>query len=336
VTLTAVAQATYTCPTEYPRPAFDCPVLPPPPEATNVNELRFGNIGAVLAFGDSMTAGFAVKDLPVEYRGDVYSTGGDSDSQSVGFMLQKNYNPNLIGQAWHGSVPLDPFCVGLNCAISGGVVADIPIEVDMAVHHLKGTFKNASDVWKLATLFIGANDACGCTSPNSSPYQWETKMRAALGAMHMQLPKTFVNVMTLFNISGVWDLDQTTPKCKLEVQQLHECSCLYTNATKRQEMDDLIQVMNAITYKVAAEFQAMKDPLFTVSVQPGVQGMNIATMPENFLSDVDCFHPSLCAHQGFSLALWNNMQQAPGNKTSELNWKNAPPFMCPTADTFVQ
>ena len=97
--------------------------------------------------------------------------------------------------AWHGSVPLDPFCVGLNCAISGGVVADIPIEIDMANHHLQGTFKNASDVWKLATLFIGANDACECTSSKSTPAQWETKMRAALKAMHEKLPKTFVNVI---------------------------------------------------------------------------------------------------------------------------------------------
>jgi hypothetical protein len=69
--------ADYTCPSQYPIPTFNCPAELNPPIATNVNKLRFGNIKAVMAMGDSMTAAFAAEDLPVEYRGVSYSTGGD-------------------------------------------------------------------------------------------------------------------------------------------------------------------------------------------------------------------------------------------------------------------
>lgn len=148
----------------------------------------------------------------------------------------------------------------------------------------------------------------------------------------------FVNVLTLFNISGVWDAAQTTLKCKEEVPLLHECSCLYTNATLRTQMDELAVAYNQATFKVAAEFQALNDPQFTVVAQPGVDGLNIGKLPdpENYLSDVDCFHPSLCAHQSFALALWNNMQTPQAQKSHVLDPSHAPPYLCPTMDTFLQ
>jgi hypothetical protein len=49
----------------------------------------------MLALGDSITAGFAMNSghLPnpyiVEYRGKVYSTGGDSDALTVGNIIKK-------------------------------------------------------------------------------------------------------------------------------------------------------------------------------------------------------------------------------------------------------
>ncbi len=68
-------RAEFKCPAPGFKP-FKCPSLPSPPPAADVFHLRPGNIGAVIALGDSITAGFAMEDLPVEYRGLVYSTGG--------------------------------------------------------------------------------------------------------------------------------------------------------------------------------------------------------------------------------------------------------------------
>lgn len=45
-------------------PSWTCPSLPTPPPATNVRQLRPGNIKAVMAMGDSITAGFAMIGEP--------------------------------------------------------------------------------------------------------------------------------------------------------------------------------------------------------------------------------------------------------------------------------
>jgi hypothetical protein len=49
----------YTCPSPGFKP-FTCPQLPTPPAAADVRHLRPGNIGAVIAIGDSITAGACV------------------------------------------------------------------------------------------------------------------------------------------------------------------------------------------------------------------------------------------------------------------------------------
>jgi phospholipase B1 len=56
-------------------------------------------------------------------------------------------------------------------------------------------------------------------------------------------------------------------------------------------MDDLALKYNQISEKLAAEFQAMNNPNFTVVVQPGLSGINVAKFGEDYLSALDCFHP---------------------------------------------
>lgn len=301
----------------------------------NVNKLHFGNIKAVMAMGDSMTAAFAAKADPVEYRGISYSTGGDDDANSLATFMQ-NYNPNITGMGYNTTVPLTPFCAGLNCAVSGAVVQDIPDQLKHLMNHLNTAYLSVKYQWKVLTLFIGANNACGCTHSSNQPDQYEENLRTALTYMHGNLSHTFVNVMTLFNISGVWDLAQTSTYCKTVVPTLHECSCLYKNATQRTVMDELAMEMNVRTYKVVAEIQALQDPYFTAVVQPGVDSMRIGTLTENFLSDVDCFHPSYCAHQGFALALWNNMNTPADQKAHDIDMKNPPPYKCPGQFQYIQ
>ena len=60
--------------------------------------------------------------------------------------------------------------------------------------------------------------------------------------------QVFVNVMTIFNISSVWENAQSTLYCKEAVPILHECNCLNKNATQRQLMDDVTPAYNAVCY----------------------------------------------------------------------------------------
>jgi len=93
---------------------------------------------------------------------------------------------------------------------------------------------------------------------------------------------------------------------------------------------------NAVTFSVAAEFEKLMDPEFTVVAQPGLDGIPFADWAPDYLSPLDCFHPALCAHQGFALALWNNLNTPPATKSHTLDVKHLPPYACPTADSYLQ
>ena len=76
-------------------------------------------------------------------------------------------------------------------------------------------------------------------------------------------------------------------------------------------MDDLGVAVNQVTKDVAAKFAALDDPEFTVVVQPAVENVPLATFAkddvEDLLSDVDCFHPSLCTDQAFAVGQISNL-----------------------------
>lgn len=330
--LIAPTYGTYTCPSSDVWPNFTCPKLSPPPPATSVDKLRPGNIAAVMALGDSITAGFAIKDLAIEYRNLVYSAGGQPGAKTLANYL-KHYNPNVTGDANGTTVPLDPYGMGLNLAVSGAVIQGVPAQIKKLKNRLSTTYLHVAGKWKLLTLLIGANDACDCHSASHQPAVWEKNLRGVFNELKSSFPKTFVNVVTLFHISGVWANAVRRPKCALIVPTLKECPCLQTKAD-RTKMDNLIDQMNKITVKLAADFQG--DNNFKIVVQPGLDAIEFGGWGEHYLSDLDCFHPSLCCHQGISLALWNNMWTPPIKKSHTLHHKSPPPYICPTGDTFLQ
>lgn len=59
--------------------------------------------------------------------------------------------------------------------------------------------------------------------------------------------------------------------------------------------------------------------------------MNLNTFTLYF--KVDCFHPSLVAHQAFAKVIWNNMLTPAAKKTSNFDFKA--PFVCPTNATLI-
>jgi len=326
----------YTCPSTTVIPKLTCTPPASTPVATNVKQLRPGNIAALLSVGDSITAGFAMQKDPVEYRGWVYSSGGEDAQSSLGNYL-KFYNPKLKGLCTGVTVPLSPGC-GLSGAVSGAVVQDIPSQIDAIVKRIKiePEFAGLLNEWKLLSFFIGANNACSCYNVNNNVTNWSNNLRTALKYAQTQLPKTFVNVYTLFNISQVWDDASNSPVCQEKVTVLHECGCLTPNATDRQNLDNLVMQYNVATAQVVAEIASQNDPQFTAVVQPGVQNCAFGSWGEDFLSDVDCFHPSLCTDQLFSVAFWNNMWTAPSLKATCLDHNNVPPLACPSANGYLQ
>lgn len=57
--------------------------------------------------------------------------------------------------------------------------------------------------------------------------------------------------------------------------------------------------------------------------------------PLSYLSNLDCFHPSLCANEAFTYQIWNNMLTPPGQKSIVPDINNLK-IKCPGPNTFIQ
>jgi len=340
----AIASSSVEAACPIPIPPWSCPQLPPPPPATNVRQLRPGNIKAIMALGDSITAGFAMIGYPpeslLEWREYGFATGGASGAFTLANIMQR-YSPNIQGSSQWWTWPLTPGAY-LNGAVSHASVQNTPSQVAYLVNQLQTTYAstvNFKEDWKLLTVFIGANNECGACgySPESMPGFFEAQLRNTLNLVEQTLPRTFVQLVSLFNISGVWYAGQNDDYCRTVWWLFKkECGCVETgNKTDLDIMDLRSMQFNAIMVKLAAEFSSKNNPGFTVTVQPGLSGIPIAKYGESYLSSLDCFHPSLCANEAFTYAVWNNMWQPVGKKSTAPDPNNLK-IICPTQSDYIQ
>lgn len=76
------------------------------------------------------------------------------------------------------------------------------------VSALKNQYKKVdfNHDWKLLTIFIGANNLCSAckNSQHSDPDFFESQLRQVLQLVEKNIPRVFVNLVGIFNISGVW------------------------------------------------------------------------------------------------------------------------------------
>jgi len=333
---------------------LNCPVLPPH-TPKDVNDLHPNNIKVVMALGDSITAAFGVmgnNGKLNEYRGKSWSIGGDVNGTSVPNFLS-TWVSNLQGAAI-GDHILEycsgPFCPdyeyhplldNLDAAQSGGMIMNLPQhQMD---YLLKQVYSNpAIDIandWKLLTILIGANDICDCCTRNVSytgPDAFEKYLTETLERVRSTLPRTFVNLIVGFNISEVYYLGRKSLYCEAHQRVFAwECACIFdkdANAT-RLEVDVVGQQYNERVYKIAAAYKAQKYTDFAVVVQPFFLKTKASVLPIEFLSTIDCFHPSLLAHETMAIALWNNMLTPAAQKKTILTVGDIP--MCPTVDTLL-
>lgn len=335
---------------------LDCPALPTRTPPTDIHDLHPNDIRVVMALGDSITAGFGLMGLKggaEEYRGQSWSIGGDSNATTF-FNFLKTYNSSLIGGSLgHHLVEIciDPICPDgqyrpsqdvLNAAQSGAMVADLNVhEYDYLVSQL--TTIPGIDMqndWKVLTLLIGANDLCGvCTlsDPYSEAAAFQAGVTTVLETIRTNIPRVFVNIVQMFNLSGVYDLSLQNPYC-VDVHKdfSGECPCIFgsNNASATRQLVDVItQQVNEGIENIAAMYQAKNYSDFAVIVQPFGKHTNVSALPLEFISTLDCFHPSQIAHQALATALWNNMINPADSKQDYINIDDKP--QCPTADTLL-
>lgn len=269
----------------------------------------------------------------LEYRGTSFAMGADPDVVTLANLF-KHYNPNIKGASngthiW--SVCWGPLCAGkltpsidqLNAAQSGAMVMNLRWQVNYLVEQVRnlsaiGAIDIAKD-YKYLTLWAGNNDLClSCTQWTKNlafhPDIFEMRMRKVLELIRLRLPRTVVNVMGMMNISQTYLIAQDYPRCWHARNLVFpwECPCAsfgkYGNNI-RQKMDDLAAVYNDRLQKIVKEYQSKNYQHFAVVYDPGMAGLNVreAEDPGMFFSPLDCFHPSLVAHQMIAGSVWKNL-----------------------------
>jgi hypothetical protein len=335
-------------------PAFTCPALTPsvsPP--IDVRHIRPTDVKAFLAMGDSITAAFAAKDLFKldgirEFRGISWSIGGDDGAYTVPNFFQRVSgfpHSHAHGSSLGVQIPLeavkikghavrswDPRVDQLNGAVSLAKVQDLDVQMDYLVAEAKKIQGlDFERDWKVLTILIGANNLCiSCEQgrKDATPEFFEAKYRAILERVRREIPKVFVNAVPMFNISGVRAQQQSSSYCKL-INPIsdNECPCMGRSDSDRLAMDEHNALYTQVIRNVSADYAARNLTDFAVVMQPCFVDLPVLAL--EYLSGVDCFHPSHIAHAAMSIGLWNNMLQQEGEKDTTLDPATVK-FLCPS------
>mmetsp|Transcript_27016 Transcript_27016/g.67896 ORF Transcript_27016/g.67896 Transcript_27016/m.67896 type:complete len:357 (-) Transcript_27016:33-1103(-) len=313
-----------------------CPPPPPPRQTppTNVRELYPSDIKAVMALGDSVTAGFAMHTYPVEERQDVYSIGANPNATTL-FNFIRHYNPNVVGGAVKYTLPLDaavyhnPYDwlmleqdrIHLNAGVSSAKAADVVDQIRYLTERLPKEGVDMQTDWKLLTLFIGANDLCVvCDGGHTAqqPENWIQTVDSLLDQVHQSIPRVFVNLVGMVNITEVYRVDMGGWYCRLVRKDFDECPCLdHHGQAGRDTLSSSIVQYNQLMAQLAQKWQAKNLDDFYVAFQPY---LTEAVFPgREVLSDLDCFHPSAISDQYMAMGLWNSMFLPAALKPTSIN-----------------
>ncbi|XP_063184728.1 phospholipase B1, membrane-associated [Chroicocephalus ridibundus] len=315
----------------------------------SVHNLKPADIRVIAALGDSLTAGNGaaskphdVADVLTQYRGVSWSVGGNENISTVTTLanILREFNPSLIGYSiGTGKETTDN--AALNQAVAGNRAEDVPAQVRRLVDRMKNDTRiNLQTDWKVITLLIGGNDLCDfCKNPVSySPENYTYNLQKALDMLHSEVPRAFVNLVTILPITSLRELHKSTnnscPKLLMRVL----CPCVLNPHDNSDEIKKLVyfnrryqertrQLVESGRYDTRDDFTVVMQPFLTNVKMPKTQ----EGLPDSSYFAPDCFHFSQKSHSQAARALWNNMLEPLGEKTDNQKIEDEILLKCPNA-----
>ncbi|XP_078205742.1 phospholipase B1, membrane-associated isoform X3 [Callithrix jacchus] len=310
---------------------------------TSVHKLRPADIKVVAALGDSLTTAVGARpnnssDLPASWRGLSWSIGGDGDLETHTTLpnILKKFNPYLLGFStgtWEATA-------GLNVAAEGARARDMPAQARDLIERMKNSPDiNLEKDWKLVTLFIGGNDLCHyCENPEAQlATEYVQHIRQALDILSAELPRAFVNVVEVMELASLHQ--GQGGKCAMLAAQ-NNCTCLRPSQSslEKQELKKVNWNLQDGISRFSYWHQYMQREDFAVVVQPFFQN-TLIPLNERGAADLtffseDCFHFSERGHAEMAIALWNNMLEPVGLKTTSNNFTHSrTKLKCPSPES---
>eukprot|EP00731_Ephydatia_muelleri_P026765 Em0018g865a len=320
-------------------------------------------------FGLMGSQGSLVGDVQ-EYRGQAWSMGSDANASTVATFL-RFYTPAIIGGSLGNHIvelcydilcppfQYEPQKDVFNSAQSGAMIPNLVThEFDYLYAQLTSNPEvDMANDWKLLTVFVGINDLClglaifckytmklFCTPPTSLPYplsptsQSSPFLTSSGFISHKLMTTVYLLITHSLSTPQSYYLSLQSPHCS-EIHRIFpiECDCAYRSGTEgdklRSELQSLITQYNEKMVEIASYYSQKHYSDFAVVVQPFLSNAQAANFTIDFLSTLDCFHPSLCGHQHMAQSLWNNMLTPIPNKKDYIDLTD--PVLCPTNATLL-
>uniref|UniRef100_A0A1I8ITW1 Phospholipase B1, membrane-associated n=1 Tax=Macrostomum lignano TaxID=282301 RepID=A0A1I8ITW1_9PLAT len=225
--------------------------------------------------------------------------------------------------------------VGLLIEYRGYAWSDMPKQAESLVRKLKSDSNvDFNNDWKLITLFVGGNDICDYCKDKEmfSPENYIRHIRNALDYLHDNVPRAFVNVVEVLDVTLVKELKDGSPTCSVLLGSML-CKCPAFPESEEQEQEianlqkDYQRLLNELIdsgrYDTRDDFTVVNQPFLRDSQPPRING----EIDFDFFAP-DCFHFGVRGHSAAGKGLWNNMLEPVGQKTT--NWDPAGSFSCPT------
>ncbi|KAM3856764.1 phospholipase B1, membrane-associated [Vipera latastei] len=311
---------------------------------TSVHRLQPGDIRVIAALGDSMMIAEGAKaiglnDIKTAWRGLSWSTGSDGSLETHTTLpnILKKFNPGITGF----STGTQKETAGFNVAVGEATTRNISAQAHELVELMKRSPNlNYKEDWKLVTIFIGVNDLCQhCLDKEAySVEKYVNHLQEALDILYKELPRAFVNMVEIMELTGLRQIEREESKCVLSGVSL--CPCFlnsWDNSSDLQEMEIInrdFQIKSAMLFN-SGRYDQRED--FAVVVQPFFRNtflpLDSEGEPDLSFFAVDCFHFSERGHAEMAVALWNNMLEPVGYKQSYKHFtKERLKLKCPNSE----
>ncbi|XP_050312916.1 phospholipase B1, membrane-associated-like isoform X2 [Anthonomus grandis grandis] len=319
-----------------------------PERPTSVHELRPGDIDVIGALGDSLVAGngaleeFAMGTM-IENRGVSWCIGGEGSWREFLTLpnILKEFNPRLRGFST-GTGEFLSSHAKLNVAFPVAADADALRQAKVLVKKIKSDKSiNLKEDWKMITFFFGANDICSAQCydrERASARNHALKLMRALDYLYDKLPRTFVNLVPVLDVSVSVRIERTV-MCRLFHRLF--CGCFYDGGNEMDTITELTREYQAAEEALIFSGRYDQREDFTVVIQPFIKLFNAPRDPVEQFAEVidisyithDCFHFSQKGHALGANMLWNNLLQPVGAKSERKLKFILEKFECPTTRT---
>ncbi|KAE9542790.1 hypothetical protein AGLY_002701 [Aphis glycines] len=317
---------------------------------TSVHELRPGDIDIIGSVGDSLTVGtgsfsYFLPQLVVDHRGTSWSAGGKGTWREFLTIpnILKVFNPKLIGYAYGDAVAEQRFSQ-FNVAEVGALSRDLPFMTRELVKRIKNDERtNITEDWKTRSsngitihkrTIAADNSQLNFKSKNNfDPFKICNYQNESISLI-MVISTSEISVK--LNLEILLKFTNLPTICFFT--HIVECPCLYAIQYK-DKLSDYIKVMKQFqeVEKELIELEELKNKEdFTVVLQTFTEHLNFPlnrfnTTDTSYLAS-DCFHFSQKGYARAANALWNNMMEPVGLKSTDWS-KEFDRFICPTNES---